>query len=679
MKVVKYVSVAKLPENESTRSVLPPKSVSIDARLVQDTAKVTVRQHFWNNAETYITRGSYVFPLPNGCTITSFSCRIGQDEILNAKSCRRAVAEQHVTTLLEQNTPEIFTASLGNIPKDTLLKTELTNIITFTIPTYIANRYGNAPVDMKGMVHQEIEQNLTLQISIVAPEAISNISSDTHKILVERNDLTEAESKTGAAWLEDHPTLENQKAIMVAIPPTSMMTNNQIEQHGEILFLADRSGSMDDKMETLRSSLKYFLNGIPLDRTFNIWSFGSHYEYLWPRSRPYNPEFKEQAVNYVQSKFQSDMGGTEILDALKALVQARDLSSYCDIIILTDGEVWRLDETLDFVQRTRSSSEGKVRFFAHGIGAHVSHALVEGIATLGGGYSEVVPKASQGRWEDRVVAMTKAALTNHTATPKLDLGNLGTPRAPENLELKLQNSDPIIHNLAARAVLDDIERHQRYFDPSKSFDSAQAEEISCRYSLLSKWTSFFLEQENLGRDGDEPLMDRIIPVDCPSQVTTLLQPRGLQKSSSGSRFLDISRKRSRPLSSYLKERSRARYPENIQKSYIAKLLDHQAYDGSIRSSARRVLGKDITATIIQVKNHISKHILADVSSPTHDTKPLAYTVVVVDLWDLMHTKALQFISSHVSDELNKDELFYFTKEKLRGSADTSNDPGKPGQ
>jgi hypothetical protein len=97
---------------------------------------------------------------------------------------------------------------------------------------------------------------------------------------------------------------------------------------------------------------------------------------------------------------------------MKAIVAAREKSLMTDIIVLTDGEVWRLDQTLDFVQKTRALTEGRIRFFALGIGKAVSHALVEGIAKAGGGYAEVVQEASRGGWEDRVVSMAKAALTS---------------------------------------------------------------------------------------------------------------------------------------------------------------------------------------------------------------------------------------------------------------------------
>ena len=69
---------------EPTRNVLPPLSISLEAQIVQDTAKVTVSQIFWDNTDGVIEGGAYTFPLPNGCTVTDFNCRVGTSRILKA-------------------------------------------------------------------------------------------------------------------------------------------------------------------------------------------------------------------------------------------------------------------------------------------------------------------------------------------------------------------------------------------------------------------------------------------------------------------------------------------------------------------------------------------------------------------------------------------------------------------
>ncbi|OTA62298.1 VIT-domain-containing protein, partial [Hypoxylon sp. EC38] len=639
-------SLKEFPDNvvkEPTRNVLPPLSISIDGHIVGDTAKVTVSQVFWNNSDVTIPQASYVFPLPNGCTVTSFSCRVGRNKILRAKvkpkkeaqeAFQKAVAMHNTAALLEQNTPEIFTASVGNIPANTRIEANVTyvtllkrqfsqekNITTFSIPTAIANRYGNAPVDIAGRVGGAAAHAFNLQLEVMEAEKIVEIKSETHKIHIENGpekgkasnwkDLSgqrdgssidvavvkldsnqgylqedfiltiesSSASKTDKphAWIESHPSLENQKAVMITIP-SSFMEDKGASQTGEVIFLVDRSGSMADKIDAVRSSLRFFLKGIPVGRKFNIWSFGSNYERLWPTSQVYSSESLQLALYHIEQQLKADMGGTELFQALEAMLQSRDTSCPCDVVILTDGEVWRLDETLSLVQNTRSISQGEVRFFSLGIGAHVSHALVQGIASRGGGYSEVIPKASLGGWEDRLVSMLKAALTSHIDTLKIKVNDsedydqyltspaklLGRYINPfqgnriyllskpdtavdhlKNITIEvikpngdqeliditmtiLQKPDTTIHSLAARAILNDMEHSANETilpNHKRSLKQAQAEELGCRFSLLSRWTSFFLQEEKCELGEDDQLISSI-PVQDAADGLVLLQRRG---------------------------------------------------------------------------------------------------------------------------------------------------------
>jgi hypothetical protein len=99
---------------------------------------------------------------------------------------------------------------------------------------------------------------------------------------------------------------------------------------------------------------------------------------------------RHDAESYVTHEFKADLGGTNLLGALKKVVLSRVSFATTDVIVLTDGEIWDLDETVKFVKQTKLQSEGRVRFFSLGIGNAVSHELVEGIAKAGGGYAEVI-------------------------------------------------------------------------------------------------------------------------------------------------------------------------------------------------------------------------------------------------------------------------------------------------
>lgn len=463
---------------EQGRNVLPPLSVTVDASIVQDTARITVTQLFWNDSGIPIKKAAFTFPLATGCTITDFSCRIGRNKIIKgvvkpkeeAREAFRDHIRQHKTAagLLEQDTPEIFTTTLGNVPEKTKVKVQLTYITvlkhrfadsnyttTLTIPTSIAPRYGEVPEEYNDAASTDVPQGLTLEVEVVESEKITSIVSTSHAISVTRQrgartaqsfaDLageddrsnvetasvtlesewifldkdfvldivtTPGDNENPQAWLEEHPTLSHHNTLMLTLPSGFLARNAPPMQQSEILFLADCSGSMKDKIKPLRSAMEFFLKGIPEGRVFNIWCFGTKHASWQPQSVDYTEETLNSALSWVNTNMRANMGGTELLPAVQAIVEARKRRLMTDVIVLTDGQTWRLEQTLDFIQKTRGRTEGRVRFFALGIGKAVSHALVDGIAKAGGGYAEVVQEASQGGWEDRLVSMAKAALMN---------------------------------------------------------------------------------------------------------------------------------------------------------------------------------------------------------------------------------------------------------------------------
>ena len=81
--------------------------------------------------------------------------------------------------------------------------------------------------------------------------------------------------------------------------------------------MVDRSGSMEgEKISQARKAVQIFLRSLPEGSFFNIISFGSCFTSLFEKSQEYDDETLKAAEKHVDT-FQADMGGTEILNALK--------------------------------------------------------------------------------------------------------------------------------------------------------------------------------------------------------------------------------------------------------------------------------------------------------------------------------------------------------------------------
>ncbi|KFY96308.1 hypothetical protein V500_02503 [Pseudogymnoascus sp. VKM F-4518 (FW-2643)] len=535
---------------------------------------------------------------------------------------KEAVAKQQVAMLLEEHTPEVFETILGNIPAETTVKVEISYItelkadlggdgVLVTIPTSVAPRYGTVPSTMRDNAAKSLavpEKNgLQIKIQVSSPVAITKIESRTHPVSIEMGshgtrvtkdirDLSKKQVSQGfdpkkaAATLSDrkaclgkdfvlliqandgqllasraisepHPTIEDRSALMVSINLRDLYTPNVVSPKtaGEIVFVADRSGSMEDCMEALKTAMKFFLKSLPNNCIFNICSFGSTVELMWPKSQPYNQETVDEALSYVANHFSANMRGTEIERAVRHVVERSEASVNTEIIILTDGEVWNDLSLFHFIEKTRFSLPN-TRFFCLGIGEAVSHHLVAGIGRYGGGLAEVVATDSTGDWMQRVIGMLRAALTPSSWTVDVTLDGVSISakesedkrciQAPHQIpdfhafsrssvyfilnqefegkavkikatsvysgetfttEIPIEKSDTgkkWVHQLAAKAVLGDLESGRSWIH-DKSINTTdtkiktetdelakiEGEKIGMEWNISSKWTSFIVVDE----------------------------------------------------------------------------------------------------------------------------------------------------------------------------------------
>jgi hypothetical protein len=401
------------------------------------------------------------------------------------------------------------------------------NGLLVTIPTSVAPRYGTPPKEYSNssaMVHT----GLAIVVAVNSQERIRQIECRSHPALVEMGtagappDLLDFEDfhaqassagkrKQGSAkfnlqqatvklsdpnakmdkdFVVSINTVENEEptqrsrallspsneyghsALMVTIKPSELFSTHipNIDFKGEIIFIADRSGSMTgEKIAGLRNVLYIFLKSLPNTCSFNLWSFGSSFRSLWVTSKQYSQQALDEAVSHV-SGFAADMGGTELLKALEDVVARRSATTAStQVILLTDGQVWDTDKTINFVRTTRSELGDAMRLFVLGIGDTVSHRLIEGLGGVGGGFGEVVGIATPDMWQDRVIRMLKGALMPPTWNCEIDLGCQFTPRdlcvdsfAPDVKDMKQTASkssgyiaaprSPLMHHFKQQSV-----------------------------------------------------------------------------------------------------------------------------------------------------------------------------------------------------------------------------------
>ncbi|KAH6693333.1 von Willebrand factor type A domain-containing protein [Leptodontidium sp. MPI-SDFR-AT-0119] len=452
------------------KQYLPLLESEVHSTILSTTSRTVLKQIFKNPSTTEtIKECTYAFPLYDGVSVVSFTCRVGKKVLRGlvkekAKAQEiydKAVAKGETAGLLQQapEASDMFSTKLGNIPAGESVIVEITYIgelkhhetegIRFTIPTKIAPRYGSGPdYGTPAGITAQNQDGIKIIVDINMQEGsfIKGVQSPSHPIAVSMGTVSTATaadptmSKASAtlslgsaalekdfvlivqskdigipkAILETHPTIPNHRALMATLVPKFSLPPSR----PEIVFVADRSGSMHGNIPMLTSAMNVFLKSMPAGVKFNICSFGSTYSFLWERSQSYTKDTLQQSTKHVQT-FGANMGGTQTFSAIQAAIKRRWSDLPLEIILLTDGDIQDQARLFDYVNKQVDESKGKIRIFPLGIGNGVSHALIEGLARAGNGFSQAVQNGE--RLDNCVVRMLRGALTPHITDYTLEV------------------------------------------------------------------------------------------------------------------------------------------------------------------------------------------------------------------------------------------------------------------
>ncbi|CAI2196731.1 3202_t:CDS:1, partial [Funneliformis geosporum] len=168
------------------------------------------------------------------------------------------------------------------------------------------------------------------------------------------------------------------------------------------------SGSMSiEPMKKAAQALELLLRSLPEDCYFNVVSFGSRHDSLFPKSQLYSETSLSQAIDLAQS-MTSDYGGTEIFKVIKWVFENSRDDMPTSVFLITDGEVYNVEQIVELVHENEEKKKDDLRLFSLGIGDSVSHNLVESVARAGRGYAQFV--TTNERMDKKVIGMLKNAL-----------------------------------------------------------------------------------------------------------------------------------------------------------------------------------------------------------------------------------------------------------------------------
>ena len=499
---------------------LPRVSLTSQTTILSTTFRTVLTQEYVNDLSSSISECQYDFPLYDGVSVVGFWCQVGSRTVegtVAEKVKARALYEEalgkgETAGLLAQGpTADVFSTKIGNIPAGETIKIVITYIgelkydvgaesIRFTIPTNIAPRYEHSIQGLDTSISHSYGAaiahgdsiSIVVDIDMAEGSLIRELRSPSHPVAVTLGSTSRASSSdqftgsrasaslsqkkaeldrdfvleilnkactTPKAVLEAHPRNSQDRALMVTLVPSFEFAPAK----PEIILVADRSGSMQNKIPTLVSALKIFLKSLPVGIYFNICSFGNSHTFLWESSHLYTEQSLDEATQHVDT-FAANYGGTETFKAVKASIEIRNVQQDLALILCTDGDIWQQQQLFTYLNKELQDSKSAIRVFPLGIGNTVSSGLIEGVARAGKGFASVV--GENEKLDAQIVRILKAALTENITDYRLEV-NYGPDDEDDDGFVLVER---VTDSLDA-VLLDDLEMEEIDMASNQAYDS----------------------------------------------------------------------------------------------------------------------------------------------------------------------------------------------------------------
>ncbi|THG93987.1 hypothetical protein EW026_g7389 [Hermanssonia centrifuga] len=517
---------------ESTVVYPPLEQLQVHAEIVDVSATVTLTQTFWQCSPHIATRAKYVFPVPARAAVCGFEMRTEDGRSITAVAKEKEEARrQHewaiqggkLTGLVEHVTDDVFSISLGSLPSLQIITTKLTYVldlmdddfsdqIRFQLPVSIGMRYGDLPAGMHGSTRIPSER-ISITTEVYMKGAIKSITSPSHSTLsVRSNDGARVNSVQKRVAEYRSPSFLSQDFVL-SIKAEDLDAPRCFAQRGrdgsvamqltvvpkfnlpalpaqEYIFVVDRSGSMQgERIETAKRTLVMLMRSLPSKGTsFNIFSFGNHCDSLWGETKP----------GASLRVFTLGIGETTSTDMCEGI--ARVGNGVCLMAATSESIMAKCSK---LVRASRSDILKNVS---------VDWGVTAELGDLNGRLEQGNTSFRQGpRKLSSIYAGNRFVVFAIIKREKFEIPKevvLSAQRSSGEMlkftipveEISLVRQEPqrpLIHTLAARRIITDLEDGNRGWTPFST--KAAIVYLGEEYQLASKYTSFIAVEEQSGQ------------------------------------------------------------------------------------------------------------------------------------------------------------------------------------
>uniref|UniRef100_A0ABI7ZKE7 Poly [ADP-ribose] polymerase n=1 Tax=Felis catus TaxID=9685 RepID=A0ABI7ZKE7_FELCA len=419
---------------------VPLEEVHIKGRIIDFVAQVIVFQTYTNQSSVPI-EAKYIFPLDDKAAVCGFEAFINGKHIVGEvkekeaahREYREAISQGHGAYLMDQDAPDVFTVSVGNLPPKAKVLIKITYIMelsiqgtraVFFMPATVApwqqdralNENSQDTVEKIYVKEIGTKQSFSLCMSIEMPYVIEFISSDTHELRQKSTDCKAVISTMDGSsldsngfslhvglsdahlprmWVEKHPEKESE-ACMLVFQPDLNIALPDLAENNEVIICLDCSASMEGAtfLQAKQIAL-YALSLVGKKQKINIVKFGTGYKELF--SYPKYITSNNVPTEFIMSATPT-MGNTDFWKTLRYLNLLYPSQGLRNILLISDGHLQNESLTLQLVKRNVQHT----RLFSCGIGSTANRHILRTLSQYGAGVFEYFNSKSKHSWKKQI-------------------------------------------------------------------------------------------------------------------------------------------------------------------------------------------------------------------------------------------------------------------------------------
>ncbi|XP_047670615.1 protein mono-ADP-ribosyltransferase PARP4 isoform X2 [Tachysurus fulvidraco] len=428
---------------------LPLQAVHVRCKLMDLLSQVVIFQTYKNDSNVPI-EAKYVFPLEETAAVCGFEAFINGKHVIGKvkekeqarKEYKQAIEKGHGAYLMDQDAPDVFTISVGNLPPGATVLIKVTFItelvvragtIVFSLPGSVAPWQQSSAMNQRTQTTVEKicvnelppKGEFSLSMSIEMPYEIMNLES-SHRIKIKRTDckavvstLPEQTLSTDGfrlsftllqihmprMWVEKHPEKDTE-ACMLVFYPHFESSGLSVSGVSDVIIVLDTSESMrGDAMQNARRIALKVLNSLDRSLRVNVISFGSDYKEAFPSPNLLEDVF-EEAKNFIMSS--TAVGGsTELWRPLRTLNLLPPSRGVRNVLLISDGHVQNQPQTLQLVR----DNVRHTRLFTCGLNLTANRYMLRALAQAGGGTYEFFDTKTKYNWAEKVNSQVRCMVS----------------------------------------------------------------------------------------------------------------------------------------------------------------------------------------------------------------------------------------------------------------------------